>query len=194
MKICTKCKLEKEESEFYRSKRNKNGLCAVCKKCDNLYQRGYYSSVKSKECRMVYCKSDKHKKWRKEYMRKYRQLDKQKRYISEYNKDRCYNDIQYRLSKALRVRLCNALERGTKSGSAVRDLGCSISFLKRYLEEQFQSGMTWENYGKWHIDHKYPLSKVDLTNREQLLKVCHYTNLQPLWAEENLRKYNKLIN
>ena len=50
----------------------------------------------------------------------------------------------------------------------------------------------WENYGEWHIDHKYPLSKVDLTDREQLLRVCHYTNLQPSWAIDNRKKGNKV--
>ena len=58
--------------------------------------------------------------------------------------------------------------------------------------------MTWENWGnkkgEWSIDHKYPLSKVDLTDREQLLRVCHYTNLQPLWASENIMKGNKILD
>jgi hypothetical protein len=69
-------------------------------------------------------------------------------------------------------------------------LGCSIPELKTYLESKFQEGMSWENWGiyGWHIDHIIPLDAFNLTNREEFLKACHYTNLQPLWAEENLKK------
>jgi hypothetical protein len=85
-----------------------------------------------------------------------------------------------------------AIKNGQKAGSAVDDLGCSIEFLRAYLEAHFNPGMTWDNWGqgpgKWHIDHIVPLAWFDLTNREQFLSACHYTNLQPLWSEENLSK------
>ena len=79
------------------------------------------------------------------------------------------------------------LEKLTKEA---KDLGCTIKELKIYLESKFQPGMTWENHGRfgWHIDHEVPLSSFDLTDREQFLKACHYTNLQPLWWNENLSK------
>lgn len=103
------------------------------------------------------------------------------------------SNINYRLSKVLRSRLANAINNNWKSGSAVSDLGCSIEKLKLWLEMHWKTGMTWGNYGKygWHIDHKQPLSSFNLENREELLKACHFTNLQPLWAEENCRKSNK---
>jgi hypothetical protein len=96
--------------------------------------------------------------------------------------------MEYRLGMRLRNRLRSALKTGQKVGSAVRDLGCSTPELKLYLESKFQPGMTWDNYGQWHIDHIKPLAKFDLTDRKQLLQACHYTNLQPLWAGDNLRK------
>jgi hypothetical protein len=114
---------------------------------------------------------------------------------NKYERRKTKDDIQFRISKNLRRRLRNALNNKTKSGSAVKDLGCSIESFKTYLESKFQSGMTWNNYGYdgWHIDHIKPLSSFDLTDRKQFLEACHYTNLQPLWAQDNLIKSNKLI-
>ena len=95
-----------------------------------------------------------------------------------------------RLSRALRSRLRLAIKNCQKAGSAVRDLGCTINELKSYLQVQFRPGMTWDNWAidGWHIDHIKPLASFDLADREQFLQACHYTNLQPLWAEENLSK------
>jgi hypothetical protein len=104
------------------------------------------------------------------------------------------SDPTYRVRRLLRIRLNTAAKRGYRSGSAIRDLGCTIEELKLHLESKFQPGMTWDNYGKygWHIDHVVPLSSFDLTDPEQLQKACHYTNLQPLWAKDNLTKSNKV--
>ena len=108
--------------------------------------------------------------------------------VRSYEQNRRASDINYRIAYNLRRRLQKLVTR--KTGSAVRDLGCSIEEFHEYIEAQFQSGMTWENWGQngWHLDHIKPLSAFDLTDREQVLEVCHYTNLQPLWAKENLRK------
>ena len=104
------------------------------------------------------------------------------------------NSVQARLRHGLRGRFKKALKGKYKIGSAVRDLGCSIGELKIYLELKFQNDMTWDNYGKWHIDHIMPLASFDLTDRDQVKKACHYKNLQPLWAEDNLKKGAKLPN
>jgi len=102
-------------------------------------------------------------------------------------------DIEFKIRKAIRVRLHGVIKRG-KAGSAVKDLGCTIAELKRHIESQFQEGMTWDNWSQhgWHIDHIIPLSSFDLTDREQFLKACHYTNLQPLWSEDNHSKKDRL--
>jgi len=143
----------------------------------------------------------KHKEQYRNYQRQWQRNNKDKlsRYAKQwreqnlhYSKNRSLVDIQYRLSAVLRSRLQKALKGNFKAGSAVRDLGCSIPELKLWLEQQFQPGMTWENYGsEWHIDHIIPLSKVDLIDRKQLLRVCHWFNLRPLWAEENLSRGNR---
>ena len=92
------------------------------------------------------------------------------------------------IKDVLRSRLNSAIKRDQKSGSAVKDLGCTIEELKLYLESQFEDNMSWDNHGEWHIDHIKPLASFDLTNEEELKKACNYTNLQPLWAKDNLKK------
>lgn len=86
-----------------------------------------------------------------------------------------------------------AIKNDYKAGSAVKDLGCSIQEFKIYIESKFLPGMTWDNWGinTWHLDHIISLSSFDLTIREELLKAVHYTNLQPLWAKDNIKKSNK---
>lgn len=110
---------------------------------------------------------------------------------------RMKNDPQFKLVCSLRIRLNKALKRNQKAGSAITDLGCSVEFLKQYLESKFLSGMTWENHGKglgkWNIDHIKPLSKFDLTNPIEMCYACRYTNLQPMWSNENLRKGNTYV-
>lgn len=114
-------------------------------------------------------------------------------YFSDYNRKRAKEDIQFKLSKNLRSRLHDAVRHDRKGGSAVRDLGCTIGEFKLYLESLFKPGMSWDNWSitGWHIDHIVPLVKFDLSNREQFLKACHYTNLQPLWYLENVAKGGK---
>ena len=165
------------------------------------------TSWKNKNKERVY---QNNKKWReaniesvRENAKTYRENNKEHRkdarkqwqdsnpgYLRNYIKNRMKTDISFKISRALRSRLFAALKNNCKTGSAVRDLGCSIEELKLYLESKWQSGMTWDNYKYtgWHIDHVVPLCAFDLTDKEQLLKACHYTNLQSLWASENLKK------
>jgi len=114
--------------------------------------------------------------------------------IATYHRELYQTDINHRLASLQRSRLNKALKGSHKSGSAVRDLGCTVQEFVVHLEKQFQPGMIWKNQGKWHIDHIIPLSSFDLTDREQLLEACHYTNLQPLWAIDNIKKGNKTIH
>lgn len=96
----------------------------------------------------------------------------------------------------LRTRVYNAMKGNWRSGSAVRDLGCSIIELKAHIESLFEPGMSWENWGqgagKWHVDHVQPLASFDLSNPEEFLKAVNWKNLQPLWSHHNLSKAGKL--
>ncbi len=110
-----------------------------------------------------------------------------------YQKIRRKEDIQFRLSGNLRSRLGESIKNEVKKGSSVKDLGCSISQFKSYIESKWLDGMSWDNYGKhgWHLDHIVPLASFDLTDNDEIRSACHYTNYQPLWASDNIRKSNK---
>ena len=131
-----------------------------------------------------------HKEYRKE------NLEKMRKYHVEYNRERKENDINFRLTHTLGDRLRSAIKSSgvKKNTKTINLIGCDIPFLKKYLEALFKPGMSWENHGRsgWHIDHIYPCASFDLTNPRQQ-KICfHYSNLQPLWAKENIRKGKKL--
>ncbi len=163
MKTCTKCGIAYELSKYYKDNRKKDGLFACCKDCHNLMCVKYHGTDKFRDYRAKY----------------------------EYNRYR--SNIQFKLTKILRSRIRMAIKTNAKVGSAVSDLGCSIPELKKYLESKFQHGMTWKNLSKngWNIDHIVPLDSFDLSDREQFLKACHFTNLQPLWAIDNMKKGNR---
>ena len=167
----------------------------------NKRERRYYEKDKTKRKKYYLShkkeKSLKHKEYYEAHKEKI--LSKVKEYYqnhkkerNEYIKNKKNTDINFKLSCDLRSRLIRTIKNNQKAGSAVRDLGCSIPELKTYLESKFQEGMSWKNWSHtgWHIDHIIPLDSFDLTNREEFLKACHYTNLQPLWAKENIKKKN----
>lgn len=107
-----------------------------------------------------------------------------------YTRERLKNDVIYKITHYLRTRLRLAIKRGMKGGSVVKDLGCSPEQFKEYMESKFSSGMTWDNWSfdGWHLDHIRPLASFDLSDRSQFLAAVHYTNLQPLWRSDNLKK------
>lgn len=114
------------------------------------------------------------------------------RHRASYNKWQAaqWRKPEYVLIALYRRRLARVLRRH-RTDAVARSrvmMGCTPAELKSYLESLFLPGMTWENRGLWHIDHKRPISSFDLTDPEQQKACFHYTNLQPLWAGDNLRK------
>jgi len=179
MKVCSKCEIEQSLSDFHKCKHSIDGYQSSCKSCRNTFAKNKYDPNKEKERkRLQYLKDPNKEKERTRY-------NQSKRMIV---------DPSFKLAKRLRSRLSNALKGNQKTGSAISDLGCTIKELKIHLESKFKLGMTWDNYGEWHIDHKKPLASFDLSNPQQFKEACNYKNLQPLWAEENLKKSDKYGN
>ena len=140
-----------------------------------------------------YADPDAHNKKCREYSKKNRAKINaySRKYMPKYFKEnpsaKIAQNLRIRLNKALKSQLAG------KKVSAT-DCGCSMDFLVQYLEQRFKDGMTWDNYGLygWHIDHIKPCASFDLTKKSEQRKCCHYTNLQPMWAEDNLCKSDKI--
>jgi hypothetical protein len=209
-KICRVCGKTKLFTSFYKKKGGAFGLDAKCKSCVALYHKKHFQKNKSeillkrKDYMTEYRDSNKDKiskynqkyyKQNKKQILKYKSSKVYRKHSREYEKNKRQNDLLYRITGSLRSRLNQAIRNNKKHGTTKELIGCSIEFLKEYLSKLFQQGMTWQNYGKngWHIDHICPCSSFDLSDPSQQ-KICfHYTNLQPLWAKDNIIKSNKLL-
>lgn len=213
-KMCTKCKIVKNCSEFtVTTKKYSDGFAYRCKSCISEYSKYYWKrktagrpprakqSAEERGLRRRMWQAGDRKRHPEKYAeRKRKYKDKAQAGNTKYARERRARDPNFRMIINLRNRVKNALRgylQGTqKAGSVTNDLGCSLNELKLHIESQFQPGMTWENYGNkiglWSLDHIIPLSAVNLTDRAQFLQVSHFSNLQPMWHVENIKKGNKL--
>ncbi len=145
----------------------------------------------TKTDKVAYIRSwrEKNRKAQREYYARYRKENKSK--LNAHQKayrERNKNSPEFKLRKNLRERLRNAIKGTRKSKPTMLLVGCTIDELKAHLEKQFRDGMDWSNYGQWHIDHIKPCTAFDLLTPEAQLECFHYSNLQPLWASENMSK------
>lgn len=206
MKKCAKCNSMKDFNEFNKCKTGRLGLHNHCRVCQKEVKYQWYLKNRESELKKgkIYSKSEIAKERRQKYYIKYKDkiLKKNRlrrrtphaRKLANIARRKIYNsNISFRLSVNLRSRIRAAIKGHNKSKSSIQLLGCTIDFFKEYLEKKFISGMTWDNYGYygWHIDHIIPCNSFDLSKPEEQIKCFHYTNLQPLWWNENLSKGNK---
>jgi hypothetical protein len=216
-KICSKCKIQKDVCEFGIHNSTKDRLRTSCKECRkdegksyreqnrekrkltvknwkdrninygknyytknkekiNLINKNWYESNKEKS-------RDNNKKWAE------KNIDKVREYHNNRIKSQRKKDPIKKLIFNVRTRISSILKNKKKSSFNI--VGCSPELLKQHLEQQFTNGMSWENQGYWHVDHIIPLSSAK--TEEEIYKLCYYKNLQPLWAEDNLKKGNKIL-
>ena len=199
--------LKKQRNDY---KKNRDKLNA--RRRERYHLEKEYREKTSKRCVQWYFKnrSEITTKLRKQYAsdKVYRQkvLSRNKSWllnnrhkVATYSKNRYHSklkfDLQYVIGQRLRHQVWSAIKRGGGIKSLPTEVlcGCSIPELMLHLQSKFQEGMHWNNYGKWHIDHIRPCASFDLTDPEQQKQCFHYTNLQPLWAAENIRKGAKVI-
>jgi len=261
MKVCTKCKVEKELTEFNKGNEPKTGLQYKCKKCLKDYrnenkniisekqkiyriknkdeisknQKEYRAknTDKIKENKKIYTlknrdilnkkkkeyyynNTDRIKEYGLSYRDKNNEIIKQKQkdyylknkekiilntknYALKNKEKRNKNQAKRKLIDPLFKLKCNTYnliyisikKQGySKKSKTYQILGCTFEEFKLHLENQFTEGMSWENQGEWHLDHIYPVSLAK--NEDELIKLNHYTNFQPLWAIDNIKKSNKI--
>jgi hypothetical protein len=202
-KVCNKCQIKKLILDFAKDKTNKDGLCSKCRKC---YSEWYFSTKKRRRkiAKQWYqdnkiqerAKNKQRYLKNKEYFnakaRSWYQKNKEfvRPHRAKYRRKKRAIDINFKIADCLRSRIGTAIKNNIKSKHTLELIGCDIEELKIHLEKQFTKGMSWENYGYygWHIDHIKPCASFDFTDPEQQKKCFHYTNLQPLWAKDNLKK------
>ena len=198
-----KKKIDEYQKEYY--KKNKETIL----ECQKQYyeenkenkkenHKKYYEENKAKVKQKNKKYSEENKEKISEYQKEYYQKNKEQKIkqATQRKKIRYQEDINYRIVHNLRARLQQALKGTNKSARTIELLGCSAEQLREHLEAQFADGMTWNNYGLkgWHIDHIRPCASFDLTDPQQQLECFHYTNLRPLWAEDNIKKGAKYNN
>jgi len=180
MKQCPTCLSYRNNFDFYKNHRTLDGLAYVRKACQYSYSKQYRSKNKNKISKIkkdLYIKNqDKVISYSRKHYKENR--DQVMANVVKYRLKKSKTDPIFKLQKNLRQRLGKLLKQES-SKIAIAFLGCSLQEFKTYLESKFQPGMSWDNYGQfgWHIDHIKPLSSFDLTNKEDIKRACHYSNL-----------------
>lgn len=209
MKKCSKCGIEKDLSFYNKRLKSIDGLRPDCKDCRKLETTRYrnLNKDKLKAVGKIYYEKNKvkrqeyHNEWReknrdklreysKQLYRKDLNLNREKRRI--YVNKKMNTDFMYKLRSCIRTRLFIIFKTKNinKKDTTLNILGCNFDTAKKHIENQFNNGMSWDNYGKWHIDHIIPLYSAK--SEKELIELCNYKNLQPLWAKDNLSKGKKI--
>jgi hypothetical protein len=192
-KKCNKCQEIKPISEFHKYKRTKDGVKTNCKLCRHLE----YFNNKQKYAKTRKLYRLKNKEFKKIYDKEYRlkNIVRLRNNKKLYIRNKRQNNINYKILCVCRKRIWGALKGIKKSQVTEELLGCTISELKLHIEKQFKNDMSWDNYGQfgWHIDHIIPCDIFDLTDPVEQKQCFHYSNLQPLWWLENIKKNNKYL-
>lgn len=182
MKKCNSCNTVKPFDSFYKRKDKYQHKCKDCEKEYKLknsdrqkeLKRNHY--LKNKEAYL-----DRTKAYKKQHRKRLRE-----KLFTERPEQRVLHHFRSRLNHILKS------EKNSKTSDL---LGCTIVELKVHIEKQFTDGMSWDNYGLfgWHIDHIIPCSMFNLFDENDLKQCFHYTNLQPLWAKDNILKSDKIL-
>lgn len=189
-KTCTRCRAIFPSAMFNKGTSSADGLTNWCKTCifeySSHYRKANREKVLEKSRAYEEANKDKISKRKSVYYIKNREriLERNAAWEIEAKKTKPL----FSLRKVLRNRTAEAFHRGgfSKTSKTADMLGCDWDFFLRHLESQFHEGMSWDNRGEWHMDHIIPLSSAK--TEDELIALCHYTNIQPLWAADNLKK------
>lgn len=208
-KTCSKCNETKPVTEFHRRTGSKDGLVNRCKSCASEHGKKWYCANRehdlesgrvwyelNRERRSQTIKmwGDKNKTRRSDSGKQHYQANKTQIHerMKLYRRTRRTVDFVYAALMLARRTIQGSLRRKgfTKRSKTADLLGCDWATFELHLSSKFADGMSWANRSEWHIDHVTPLATAQ--NIEDVERLCHYTNLQPLWAADNLRKGAKI--
>lgn len=191
MKPCGKCKKYLPLDSFYKCKSKRDGLQSKCKDCSRDARIKW--EAENPEKTRSYSREWHRKNPKKSSEKSRRWHQKNPSWQRDYAKKRRACDPIFAMKSRVRSRLRYALSKisAKKREKTSEILGCTWEFFSEYIESKFKDGMCWDNRGDWHIDHITPLALAK--NCDELIKLCHYTNLQPLWAYDNKSKGAKTI-
>lgn len=202
-KKCKKCDVEKELCEFNAHRTSKDGLDGRCKSCLNKYYRKNRPRYRRNSIRWHENPENKKKEYnrlRKRFLDNKdhineckriwhkKNLEKNRKYLREWTANRRKIDINYQIAYHVRSRISEALRKNKKHKKSEILLGCTFEEYKLYLESKFLPEMTWKDRKKWNIDHIIPCCAFNLIHETEQKQCFHYSNTQPLWKRDNLRK------
>lgn len=187
-KKCSGCNEDKPLDQFTKDKRVKSGLSGWCKVCAREYDRLY----KERNRDRLIESNKKYREENKEHISRWHG-----EYRSAYRKHKKEVDPIYKITEAIRCSVNYSFKRACggvipKRSKSADILGCSFETFVQYIEGQLTDGMTLGNYGEWHLDHIIPISSA--TTEEDIIRLNHYTNFQPLWAMDNFKKGAKIVS
>lgn len=188
MRVCSKCEIEKDILEYHRVG---DKFRYKCKQCISVETKEYRNRNRDKLIERSKRYNNRNKEKMTEYNKLYAKTNKvplnEKRKVKQIEKYK--SDTIYRLTVNIRNQINRAFKNFKKSKKSQEILGCTINEFRVYIELLFLDGMTWENQGEWHLDHIRPLSWAQ--TEEEIYRLNHYTNFQPMWGIDNIRKGNK---
>jgi hypothetical protein len=208
------CKEEKSVTAFCKDKKRKDGRYCYCKVCASLKAKRYYDDNPQKRTERAENERNKYKQnpspkraqnraWNAKNKERVKEIQKRwKKNNPEMasamwkrSNKKVRSTINGKLSDSIRRRINKTLNNGWKGGHWEDLVGFTVCQLKQHLEKQFRPGMSWDNYGEWHIDHKVPISSFHYQSYQdnEFVRCWRLNNLQPLWAIENLRKGNREV-
>jgi hypothetical protein len=213
MKKCSKCNELKPFKDFNKDSQKIDNLTSRCKEClksnyDKSIKHNYYQNNREEISlkKKLYYQNNKEEIKLQRKLYRVNNLDKQKTYnfnkkeknniyCKEYNKERKKIDIIFKLKSNIRGLICNTFKKAgngeyKKSKRSEEILGCTLEEFINYMQSKFVEGMTLGNHGEWEMDHIIPISSAQTEN--DVIKLNHYSNFQPLWKEDNRRKSNKI--
>jgi len=202
MKRCNKCGETKRLDEFSKDRRSKDGAQSKCKACQAEYRAANRTKIAAQKAEYRAENRDKIAAQQAEYQAanrdtlaakkaEYRAANRTKinAYYAEYERTRRRADPWFGICKNLRSRQVKFYKGTLRSASMVREIGCDRDFFLRHITSQFTAGMTMENHGTvWHLDHIYPLARVDKDDLVQVRAAFNWRNLQPMFGPENFSK------